>query len=80
MIFRSRQIQEKLTGVDLTKDLNIREAVVARCPKCGAETQGGKFCPECGTSLAPVITCSRCGTEAKAGARFCPECGQPLAV
>ena len=72
------QAKEKLQTVDFTKDVNLREKVVARCPKCMAESQGGKFCPECGTPLAPVTVCSRCGTEAKEGAKFCPECGQTL--
>ncbi len=72
------QIREKLQTVDFTKDVNLREKVVARCPKCLAESQGGKFCPECGTPLAATTVCSRCGTEAKAGAKFCPECGQAL--
>lgn len=73
---RLQQIRSELQKIDLTKDLNLREDVVARCPECQAETQGGKFCPECGASLRPETVCDRCGTEAKAGARFCPECGQ----
>ncbi len=71
-----RQVRTKVAGVDFTGDVNVRDRVVARCPKCNAETEGGKFCPECGALLAPVSACSRCGMEAKAGAKFCPECGQ----
>lgn len=75
---RLRQVQTKLQEVDLTKDINLREDVVARCPRCNAETQGGKFCPECGASLTSALVCARCGTEAKGGTKFCPECGQPI--
>jgi DNA-directed RNA polymerase subunit M/transcription elongation factor TFIIS len=77
---RLRQIQEKLTTVNLVKDINLGEQVVARCPSCHAETQGSKFCPECGTSLSPKLTCRSCGHEAKAGTKFCPECGTSLAT
>jgi len=72
------QLREKVATVDFTKDVNVREPVIARCPKCMAETQGGKFCGECGAPLTPVTVCSHCGTEAKDGTKFCPECGQPL--
>jgi hypothetical protein len=72
---RRRQIQDKLTEVDLTANLNIGAKVVARCPECMAETQGAKFCPECGSSLSPTITCRGCHHEMKRGTKFCPECG-----
>ena len=72
---RVRQMQEKLTTVDLVVDIDVTRTVVARCPQCMAETGGAKFCPECGTSLAPVVTCTGCGNEAKRGTKFCPECG-----
>jgi len=52
----------------------------ARCPNCGAETQGAKFCPECGTKIEPPAAktnCPSCGAETK-GAKFCPECGTKL--
>lgn len=75
---RVRQMQDKLTAIDLTADLNLGQPIVARCPNCMAETQGAKFCPECGTSLAPVVTCRGCGTQAKVGTKFCPECGQSM--
>ena len=73
-----RQLREKVQTLDLTQDVNLREKSVARCPKCMAESQGGKFCGECGADLSPVAVCGRCGTEAKAAAKFCPECGQAL--
>jgi hypothetical protein len=73
---RIAQVREEIQNVDLTQDINLREQVVARCPECQAETQGGKFCPACGASLQPEIVCERCGTEAKGGSKFCPECGQ----
>lgn len=73
---RIAQVRSEMQNVDLTKDMNLREDIVARCPQCQAETQGGKFCPECGAALQAEIVCEKCGTEAKAGAKFCPECGQ----
>ena len=42
------QIREKVRQKDQTGDLNLDDEMVARCPKCQAETAGGKFCPECG--------------------------------
>lgn len=72
---RVRQIQEKLTTVDLTANIDVGRTIVACCPQCMAETHGAKFCPDCGTSLAPKATCHGCGTEARVGTRFGPECG-----
>ncbi|TMC55746.1 MAG: hypothetical protein E6J26_07760 [Chloroflexi bacterium] len=51
----------------------------AKCPQCGADTQGAKFCPECGTKIEQAVAsaptnCRSCGAELK-GAKFCPECG-----
>jgi hypothetical protein len=70
------QIREKVRTKDQTKDLDLDREMVARCPKCKAETAGGKFCPECGGSLAPKDACGGCGAKLAPGARFCPECGQ----
>jgi hypothetical protein len=73
------QIEQIRTAVhlkDQTDGLDLDTQMVTRCPKCKAETQGGKFCPECGASLAaPKDTCSGCGTKLLAQAKFCPECG-----
>ncbi len=30
----------------------LDKPMVARCPKCSAQTSGGKFCPECGAKRA----------------------------
>lgn len=58
----------------------IQPAVV-KCPKCGADTQGGKFCPNCGAKVeqapAAAAVCPSCGAETKGG-KFCPECGAKL--
>lgn len=70
------QIREKVRGKDQTKDLDLDAQMVARCPKCKAETQGAKFCPECGAPLAPRDTCRSCGAKMGTGAKFCPECGE----
>lgn len=75
---RVRQLQEKLTTVDLVESIDVTRDVVARCPSCLAETHGAKFCPECGVSIAPKHICGACGTEARAGTKFCPECGTPM--
>jgi hypothetical protein len=53
----------------------LKEAVMAACPKCGAEISGGKFCPECGAPLKTERFCTECGGKIPATARFCPECG-----
>jgi len=53
----------------------LKEAVVAACPKCGAEVSGGKFCPECGAPLKTERFCTECGGKIPATAKFCPECG-----
>ncbi len=70
------QIREKVRAKDQTKDLDLDREMVARCPKCKAETAGGKFCPECGAGLAPKDACGGCGAKLAVGAKFCPECGQ----
>jgi hypothetical protein len=71
------QMREKVKGVDFSRDLNVVDQVVAKCPNCGAETSGGKFCGECGSPLTKEKFCTRCGTKFASGAKFCPECGQP---
>jgi RNA polymerase subunit RPABC4/transcription elongation factor Spt4 len=70
------QIREKVRAKDQTKDLNLDRKAVARCPKCKAQTTGGKFCPECGATLAPKGACGSCGALVPAKAKFCPECGE----
>lgn len=75
---RLRQVRDKLTETDLTQGIDVGREVVARCPKCMAETHGAKFCPECGTALATTTTCSGCGASVPAGVKFCPECGRPM--
>ena len=72
------QIKQKLQQQDLTKDIDLTTEAVARCPACGALTQGAKFCPECGKPLRPKNECSHCGTKFEAGTKFCPECGNKL--
>jgi hypothetical protein len=69
------QIREKVRSKDQTKDLNLDRDMVARCPKCKAETAGGKFCPECGAPLAAKDECGGCGAKLAPKAKFCPECG-----
>ena len=69
------QIQEKVRAKDQTRDLDLDTQMVARCPKCKAETAGAKFCPECGASLAPKDACADCGAKLAPKAKFCPECG-----
>ena len=71
------QMREKVMNTDYTRDLNVVDHVVARCPECNAETQGGKFCMECGARLLPEATCSRCGSTLPEKAKFCLECGTP---
>ncbi|HYG56537.1 MAG TPA: zinc ribbon domain-containing protein [Symbiobacteriaceae bacterium] len=46
------QVREKVRATDYSRDVNVVDQVVAKCPNCGAETMGGKFCLECGT---PVV-------------------------
>jgi hypothetical protein len=70
------QIREKVRTIDQTKGLNLEQTRTARCPKCQAETAGGKFCPECGESLAPKDACGGCGAKLAPNAKFCPECGE----
>lgn len=69
------QIRTKVSAKDQTGGLDLDAHMVARCPKCKAQTAGGKFCPECGEALASKDTCS-CGAKLTAGAKFCPECGK----
>lgn len=69
------QIRERSRGRDQTRDLDLDRPAVARCPKCKAETTGGRFCPECGAPLAPQGKCGECGAKLPPKARFCPECG-----
>lgn len=70
------QIREKVRAKDQTGDLELDARMVARCPKCKAQTQGGKFCAECGTTLvAAKDECEACGAALQARAKFCPECG-----
>ncbi len=73
------QIKQKLQQQDLTKDIDLTAEAAARCPACGALTQGAKFCPECGKPLRPKNECPRCGTKVEAGSKFCPECGNKMA-
>jgi hypothetical protein len=70
------QIHQKVRERDQTQDLDLDQKMVARCPKCQAQTAGGKFCPECGAPLAPKNECAGCGAKLNASAKFCPECGQ----
>jgi membrane protease subunit (stomatin/prohibitin family) len=57
------------------------QASMVTCPKCGAQTGGGKFCSNCGQALAPAAAkCSSCGTELSPGAKFCPGCGKPAVL
>jgi membrane protease subunit (stomatin/prohibitin family) len=70
------QIREKVRAQDQTKDLNLEREMVARCPKCKAETAGGKFCPDCGASLAAPKDQCACGAKLAPNAKFCPECGE----
>lgn len=71
------QITEKLQAKDLTKDLNLDQAAVAACPKCGKAPGSGKFCQECGAPLAKTRACAKCKADIPVGAKFCPECGGP---
>jgi hypothetical protein len=69
------QIREKVRAKDQTAGLDLDRRMVARCPKCKAETKGGKFCPDCGTPLSQTAFCTGCGAEMPAKAKFCPGCG-----
>jgi rRNA maturation endonuclease Nob1 len=69
------QIHVKVRERDQTADLNLDRQMVARCPKCMAQVEGGKFCPECGEALAPKDECDACGVKLAPKAKFCPECG-----
>lgn len=71
------QMRTKVQATDYTKEMNVVDHVVAQCPNCGADTQGGKFCLECGTKLLPETTCTTCGTKLPEKAKFCIECGTP---
>lgn len=69
------QIREKVRQKDQTRELDLDDEMVARCPKCKAETAGGKFCPECGAPLKPADQCGQCGAKLDPKSKFCPECG-----
>jgi len=69
------QIHTKVRERDQTKGLDLDNPMVARCPKCSAQTSGGKFCPECGATLRPRDACGQCGAKMAPAAKFCPECG-----
>ena len=69
------QIHAKVRERDQTKGLDLDNPMVARCPKCSAQTSGGKFCPECGATLRPRDACGQCGAKMAPAAKFCPECG-----
>lgn len=71
------QMREKIRNTDYTRDLNVVDHAVAKCPKCGADTQGGKYCLECGARLTPEVVCQRCGSKLPDKAKFCLECGAP---
>jgi hypothetical protein len=64
------QIHAKVRERDQTKGLDLDSPMVARCPKCSAQTSGGKFCPECGATLRPRDACGQCGAKMAAGAKF----------
>ena len=53
----------------------LKTAVRAACPSCGAAVSGGKFCPQCGAPLTVDKFCTECGSKISATAKFCPECG-----
>lgn len=46
------------------------------CPRCRAETHGGRFCPGCGHQLAQQAVCAGCRAPLLDGAAFCSGCGQ----
>lgn len=69
------QIRSRVRSKDQTEGLDLDDQMVARCPKCQAQTSGGKFCPECGAPLRSRDTCGACGVKLEPGAKFCPECG-----
>ncbi len=74
------QLNQKITQVDWTKEINYRDQATARCPSCAQETGGGKFCQSCGTPLAAAPAsirkfCTNCGTQLTGAGLFCPECG-----
>ncbi|TMM40943.1 MAG: hypothetical protein E6F99_03175 [Actinobacteria bacterium] len=78
------QLNQKIQQVDWTKEVNYRDAGVARCPACQGETGGGKFCQHCGTALAAAAgaggrACRNCGTALGLSAVFCAECGTAAA-
>ena len=53
----------------------LKTAVRAACPSCGAAVSGGKFCPQCGAPLTVDKFCTECGGKISTTAKFCPECG-----
>ena len=52
-----------------------QQTVSVKCPKCGADVNGGKFCSNCGSELPQKKFCTNCGTEITPGAKFCSNCG-----
>jgi hypothetical protein len=52
----------------------MREELIMKCPKCGAELKDGtSFCAECGSKIERH--CISCGQVLKADDMFCPACG-----
>jgi len=74
----TEQVNVKVREVDQTGGVDVAMQTSARCPSCGAQTQGGKFCLECGASLLPKTECPSCHAKLQAGAKFCAECGHRL--
>jgi len=71
----AEQASDRIRQSDMIGDMDVSATAVARCPACGATSQGGKFCAECGERLAPESTCAGCGAALTTPTRFCPECG-----
>ncbi len=72
------QVFEKARATNYVEKIDMKTSTTAKCPSCGAKTEGGKFCPECGLPLARNVTCEKCGAEASSASKFCPECGDRL--
>jgi hypothetical protein len=43
-----------LDGTPLTRPTNPADRTLRKCPKCGAQYEGGKFCARDGTPLLDV--------------------------
>ena len=52
-----------------------QQTASVKCPKCGADVNGGKFCSNCGSELPQKKFCTNCGKEITPGAKFCSNCG-----